>query len=764
MQHVSTTTRPSTSLAARLRIITICLGWIAVTAWKLTGDGYTFIDAVGQAASDWQLLLVIAAADAARQLHYMAAETFGSYHQANQQRWKKLEDRWMRIHPWTRWRIAAWAKRTVVAGVLFAALAAMWNVSYLDAVAQAPQRIWRKLIEPTNALPFVIQIAVILFVSIAQFAMIFWYMARGAGDVLSPGEVHTRFGDVWGQDHVVERLKETLVFLDHPEQIEGRGGYVPGGILLWGPPGTGKTLMAEALAGETGKPYVFVDPGSFQAMFFGVGIMKVKRLFRRLRKLALQHGGVVVFYDEADSLGNRGGGVGGSGRGVMRYTHSRWLSPAGQDAIADSGTGSTDRHDGARGWWRNRVIVNGVGGLGELQALLAEMSGLVKPRGFFNRVIRRFLGLTPRPAPKYRILSIFATNLPDVLDPALMRPGRIDRRYHVGYPNVEGRIRTYRGYLDKTSHTLSDDEITKLATMTPYATGASIKDLVNEAVIHATRNGQELVCWDDILAAKLGRDLGEPDGGEYIQRERHAIAIHEACHAVAAADVRRHLTIDVATIERRGAIGGMVASIPPEDRFTHWNSEYEADLVVSLASVAGEELLFGQHSSGVQGDLRQATELASLMAGEWGMGQNLAHRAVLRQHHGDAGSVRGGGTGDDEKPISASNEVEEILQHAYQRAKDLLERRKDDVLALAHALEEHRTISGDDVHAVLERRKGQKVDGRVYRPETLQVLGEYHAACRDALVENREVEAELPALDTADRDASVSNQSSGTPE
>src|SRR6202022_3513470 len=110
---------------------------------------------------------------------------------------------------------------------------------------------------------------------------------------------------VWGQDHGVEENKENIIFLENPELVEERGGYVPGGLLLWGPPGTGKTLMAEAVAGETGRPYVFVDPGAFQNMFFGVGILKVKSPFRKLRKLALRYGGVIVFFDEADSLGSR---------------------------------------------------------------------------------------------------------------------------------------------------------------------------------------------------------------------------------------------------------------------------------------------------------------------------------------------------------------------------------------------------------------------------------------------------------------------------
>src|SRR5205814_6343934 len=116
----------------------------------------------------------------------------------------------------------------------------------------------------------------------------------------------------------------------------------PTGILLWGPPGTGKTLMAEAVAGETGKPFVFVDPGAFNAMFMGVGIMKVKSLFRKLRKLAVRYGGVIVFFDEADSLGNRGAAVAG-GRGpsyspaVPTCHGASYLSPAMASTLSQFG-------------------------------------------------------------------------------------------------------------------------------------------------------------------------------------------------------------------------------------------------------------------------------------------------------------------------------------------------------------------------------------------------------------------------------------------
>src|SRR5574341_951949 len=254
-----------------------------------------------------------------------------------------------------------------------------------------------------------------------------------------------------------------------------------------------------------------------------------------------------------------------------------------------------------------------------LQGLLAQLSGLKKPRGFFNRHVRRALGVKPKPPPRYRLLVVMATNLPEKLDAALLRPGRIDRIYKVGYPSKAGRIRTYEGYLAKVQHALTPDDVDRLATVTPYATGATIKDLVNEALIGAIRDGRDVVTWGDIIKAKQLKDLGPPEDVEYIERERHAVAVHEACHAVMAYRVRHHLTIDIATIEKGGNYLGMVSSIPPEDLFTRWRSDYESDVMVSLASLAGEKMFFGgDSSSGVSGDLETATQMAILMEGYWG--------------------------------------------------------------------------------------------------------------------------------------------------
>ena len=137
---------------------------------------------------------------------------------------------------------------------------------------------------------------------------------------------------------------------------------------------------------------------------------------------------------------------------------------------------------------------------------------------------------------------------------------------------------------------------------------------MNEALINAIRDDRDAVTWEDVVRAKHFKELGPSEDVEYIERERHAIAVHEACHAVAAYRARRHMNIDLATIEKGGNYLGMVASIKPEDQFTRWRTEYEADIIVSLASLAGERLFFdGDNSSGVSGDLESATTVAALM-------------------------------------------------------------------------------------------------------------------------------------------------------
>ena len=738
----------------RVKLLTLIVGLWLVLVWTAMAENpiLPFRDAVQEQLRSGAWLLVLGALEVVRQIHYFISErSAGWHHFWSRKVFGGIDRRTERMSSWTRFRVSRVFRWTLTLGVLAFALGKIFDTSPILALFEAPAKL-------VSALPLVFQFGLLFFVIIIQFVGMAWYAARQGIEVYFPDDIKTRFDDVWGQDNVLEKVKENIVFLENPEAIEAKGGYVPSGILLWGPPGTGKTLMAEAVAGETGKPYVFVDPGGLTS--FGFGALAVKGVFRKLRKLAVRYGGVVVFFDEADALGSRSLNSRGpvpQPTGFAFSGHSSCNGMSYLDPVTAHTLASLNRSDGPEPPRRKRdgiFFMGGAGGGGGmLQALLTEISGLKKPRGFFNRVVRRALGMRPKPPPKYRILVMMATNLPQALDEALLRPGRIDRIYKVGYPSKPGRIRTYEGYLNKVKHELTAEQVDKLAVITPYATGATIKDLVNEALIQAIRAGRDTITWRDVMRAKQLKDLGPPEDVEYIERERHAVAIHEACHAVAAAKVRRHLTIDIATIEKGGNYLGMVASIPPEDQFTRWRSEYEADIMVSLASLAGERLFFsGDNSSGVSGDLESATTIATLMEGYWGMGSTVASHGVTHEVGIGGGGRPGPGKGkeakDKEKELlesSLGERIEENLHALLERTVGLLEENRQAVLAVAHALEANKTLTGEDVVAIVDGRQGPLVDGRPYHtPEFLDLAERYHAAAVDAHQGHSTVDLPLP--------------------
>jgi len=362
--------------------------------------------------------------------------------------------------------------------------------------------------------------------------------------------------------------------------------------------------------------------------------------------------------------------------------------------------------------------------------------------------------MRPKPPPKYRILVMMATNLPEALDEALLRPGRIDRIYKVGYPSKAGRIRTYEGYLGKVRHELTPENIDKLATITPYATGATMKDLVNESLIHAIRHDRDVITFQDVLKAKQLKDLGPPEDVEYIERERHAVAVHEACHALIAYRSRQHMEIDIATIEKGSDYLGMVASIPPEDQFTRWRSEYETDILVSLASLAGERMFFeNDSSSGVSGDLESATAVASFMEGFWGMGSTVSSYSMAKRL--EVGSPGGGAGGrkkkgqdhEAEMRRALADRIEDNLGGLLQKVEELLTENRANVLCIAHALETFKTLNGDDVIAVIERTQGPTVDGTLYGvPGFVAQLEEYHRAAMAAHQEHSMAALRMPEL------------------
>jgi len=702
------TTRRKTPLFDRLKVLIFLVVFGGFFVWKDTNDPFT---SLRQAFTDFanttlgRIVLVLVAVEVLRQIHYVVSEHWSGWHRFWSDRVFEGTNRQVskRVGDFTRFRVRRVLRWAIL--ILIYAYLAMFLRSDINTPAEAITRAPDLFL---SALPIILQFAFYGALVMFQFVAIFWFLSRGGIDIVFPEDIETRFDSVWGQDHVLSHIKENIAFLEKPDEIEAKGGYIPGGILLWGPPGTGKTLIAESIAGEVGKPFVFVDPGAFIQMFFGVGILKVKRLFRKLRKLSVKHGGVVVFFDEADSLGSRGFMGGGppqmEGTALGDYLGAcngfSYLSPTTQRALVDGFLAEAETGAADKPRLRDRFVMGagmgGGGGMGTLQALLTEISGLTKPRGLSNR-IRRILGMKPKPPPKYRILIMMATNMPGALDPALLRPGRIDRIYKVGYPSKEGRVKTLDGYLEKVNHTVTPEQVEKLAITTPYFSGAQIKDLVNEALIHAIREGRSTVEFNDLWHAKALKQFGPPDDHEYVVRERWAVAIHEASHAVAAHLLRTHAAIDIITIERRGDTGGFVSNIPIEDRFTAWRSEKEADIKTSLASLAGERLFFGEdNSSGVSGDLMAATRTAAAMEGVWGMGDQLLSYLGLSQ------SAVGAGPDPTDRVLRSLNQqIERKLQRLYDEIHALLDEHRQQVLALAGVLVERKTISGDDVAEII---------------------------------------------------------------
>ena len=508
----------------------------------------------------------------------------------------------------------------------------------------------------------IIFFAIRLAMSMMSIFGMMWIMARmDLHRTILPDSIKTRFTDVYGQDNAVDRLSEIRGILDYPDEIEARGGYMPGGVLLEGPPGTGKTLLAEAFAGETGKPFVSVGPESFTNMFVGVPVLKVKMLFRHLRNLAVKHGGVVCFMDEIDALGSRGGGI-------ISQTVNKVL--VRDDNVQMPGQGS-----------------------GALQMLLTEMSGIAKPKGLYNK-LRVMLGFKPVPPPPYRILWIGATNMSGALDPALLRPGRFDRRIKVGYPDQEGRRVTFQEYLGKVDHDVTEDQIKVLARENPQATGASIKDAVNEGLLKAVREGRDVITWDDMRAAILWKEMGEETGTSDLAEDRRRVSLHEAAHAVASHYFRPEAPIQYASVVSRDkGTGGFVQAVDEVERFVY-QSRIIADVKTALASVWAERLFFeGNLSVGPGSDLRRATNLVTVMVTKHAMGNS-----VMVWDTGDGNASQPAII-----PSRVLREIERMLKEIYDDMAEFMYPHRDQVELVAQLLDENGTVDGAEIHELIRR-------------------------------------------------------------
>jgi cell division protease FtsH len=303
------------------------------------------------------------------------------------------------------------------------------------------------------------------------------------------------------------------------------------------------------------------------------------------------------------------------------------------------------------------------------------------------------------------VILIAATNRPDVLDPALLRPGRFDRQVVVPNPDVNGREKILRVHMRKVP-LASDVDPKIIARGTPGFSGADLANLVNEAALLAARIGKRVVAMaefehakDKVLMGTERRSLVMSDA------EKKMTAYHEAGHALCAIHEPECDPVHKATIIPRGRALGLVMSLPEGDRYSKSKSKLLAELTMAMGGRAAEELIFGADnvSNGAAGDIKMATDQARRMVTEWGMSDKLGMIA-----YGDnSQEVFLGHSVTQNKNVSEvtareiDGEIKEIIDAAYARAKRILTEDMEGLHALARGLLEHETLSGDEIRQVL---------------------------------------------------------------
>ncbi|MDQ3479022.1 MAG: ATP-dependent zinc metalloprotease FtsH [Pseudomonadota bacterium] len=304
------------------------------------------------------------------------------------------------------------------------------------------------------------------------------------------------------------------------------------------------------------------------------------------------------------------------------------------------------------------------------------------------------------------IIIIAATNRPDVLDPALLRPGRFDRQVVVPRPDIEGREKILGVHMKKVP--LAPDVDTRvIARGTPGFSGADLANLVNEAALLAARKGKRLVAMSEFEEAKDKVMMGtERRSMVMTEDEKKMTAYHEAGHAIVAVHEPASDPIHKATIIPRGRALGMVMRLPERDSYSYHRDKMYANLAVAMGGRVAEEVIFGYNkvSSGASSDISYATGLARDMVTRWGMSDALG---PLQYAEADE-EVFLGYSVNRQKNLSnetaqlIDKEIRRVVEEGYERAKTVLNEHRDELETLAQALLEYETLSGDEIRKILD--------------------------------------------------------------
>ena len=433
---------------------------------------------------------------------------------------------------------------------------------------------------------------------------------------------------------------------------------------------------------EAGVPFAYASAASFRAMFIGMDVLMIKRLYNKARRLARDYGGCVVFMDEFDAIGM-----------------SRSRSGGGTMAMGGGMFGA-------------------MGGTGGLNELLMQMDPPNIETGWFKKILRT-LGLSHSRVQAEPVLTVGATNIPDSLDPALLRPGRFDRRIHVAPPTDKYRGEVIEYYLNKVAHdpNISIETLSqRLVNYTPVA----IKHVINEAVIIAHFDGREQVVYKDLIEAQDVHEFGLRQLSELTPIDRRRLAYHEAGHAVSSYYLMERYFPAYVTIHQRSDVEGAAAFAlprPKESIKTLSREDVLARIQVMLAARATEELFLDLNMTGVTSDLERATQLAAAYVGAYGMDGTLISYAAF------ANPLTGTGT---MHVPDLVERTEGVLQSQFKAVKHLLQEHSEALIAVAEALIERDELIADEIKALIDEADAKRV-AKVVISDFEAVLGNGHS-------------------------------------
>ena len=302
------------------------------------------------------------------------------------------------------------------------------------------------------------------------------------------------------------------------------------------------------------------------------------------------------------------------------------------------------------------------------------------------------------------VILIAATNRPDVLDSALLRPGRFDRQIVVPNPDIEGRTKILNVHLKKVPMA-PDIDAKIIARGTPGFSGADLANLVNEAALLAARLDRKVVTMRELEAAKDKVMMGvERKSMVMSDQEKRMTAYHEAGHALVSVQCPASDPIHKATIIPRGRALGMVMRLPEADKISYLREKMYADLAVAMGGRAAEELIFGSEkvSSGASSDIQYATRLASAMVTEWGMSEKMGPVLYSETENTGHALLRS-----QETSNMVDAEIKRIVNDAHAEATRILTENRDSLERLAQTLLEYETLTGEEINQIL---RGETID------------------------------------------------------